>query len=132
MKKCSKCQIEKSLDQFGKSVRGLFHWCKDCKRAYDKLRYKRIGPENWSRTRSNSGRMDRRNWLTEYKKDKECSICGENNPVCLDFHHIVAKEKKYNISNMVIGGYSIKKILKEISKCIILCSNCHRKQHHEI
>lgn len=43
----------------------------------------------------------------------------------LEFHHVAKKD--YEITRMVTGGFSIKRIQAEISKCIVLCSNCHRK-----
>lgn len=62
--------------------------------------------------------------FTNKLKDK-CKKCSMTNKICLQFHHI--KDKKYDISFMVIQGYSIKTIQNEIKKCIILCGNCHRK-----
>ena len=53
----------------------------------------------------------------------------QNHPATLDFHH--KSNKKDSISNMVVNGYSISKINKEIKKCQILCSNCHRKVHYQ-
>jgi hypothetical protein len=59
---------------------------------------------------------------------KKCSRCPESDHRCLDFHHLDAKMKTASISNMVKNGCSMKKILKEIAKCIVLCANCHRKE----
>lgn len=58
---------------------------------------------------------------------KPCVVCGEDDPVCIDFHHRNPKDKKYAISCM----YSLneEKIRKEIEKCVCVCSNCHRKIH---
>ena len=42
---------------------------------------------------------------------------------CLDFHHL--KEKKYSITAM--ASRNKKAIIAEINKCIVLCSNCHRR-----
>ena len=66
-------------------------------------------------------------WFLKYKKTLKCSKCPESDFRCLDFNHL--KEKKKNISKM-IGGYSIKSIMKEIDKCVVMCSNCHRKSHN--
>jgi len=68
-------------------------------------------------------------WIREYKEKLVCIKCSENNPVCLDFHHVDSSIKEGNISNMVHSGYSVKNIIKEVEKCIILCANCHRKIH---
>lgn len=69
-------------------------------------------------------------WFEEYRKTVKCIKCGENHPACLDFHH-KENNKKREISAMVEDGFSIKNIKKEISKCVPLCSNCHRKEHYK-
>lgn len=59
----------------------------------------------------------------------KCSKCGYSN--CLDaieFHHINEEEKDASICEILdlIWG---KKIEKELEKCKLLCSNCHREHH---
>ncbi len=66
-----------------------------------------------------------RQWLQEYKSTLSCEKCGESHPACLDFHH--RDEKLESVSKM--RCWSINKILEEIKKCSVLCSNCHRKLH---
>lgn len=72
-----------------------------------------------------------KNWFKEYKKNLTCSNCSENHIAALEFHHKINNKKEGNIGNMVNDGFSIKKILEEIDKCIILCANCHRKIHYK-
>jgi transcription elongation factor Elf1 len=67
-------------------------------------------------------------WFQKYKSSSRCIKCGENHPATIDFHHHSGKKEK-NISKMVADGYSISRIEKELEKCIVLCSNCHRKEH---
>lgn len=66
-------------------------------------------------------------WFNEYKSSLKCIKCGESHPATIDFHH--TKTKESGISKLVSYGYSIEKIKKELEKCEILCSNCHRKEH---
>jgi hypothetical protein len=66
-------------------------------------------------------------WFNDYKKTLKCEKCGETHPATIDFHH--KNEKKYGLSKMVYYGYSKKRIQEEISKCQVLCANCHRKIH---
>lgn len=68
-------------------------------------------------------------WLLDYKKKLRCSICGESHPAIIDFHHLGKKER--SISKMILNGNSIKSLQDEISKCQVLCSNCHRKLHFD-
>ena len=70
-----------------------------------------------------------RQWIDEYKKALKCKKCGFSNPLALDFHHKNRSEKTMTISKMVVLGYSIEKILKEIKICVVLCANCHRIEH---
>jgi hypothetical protein len=61
----------------------------------------------------------------EYKGGK-CSMCGYNKFIgSLDFHHVLPhkKEKSLAITSNWI------KMKKELDKCILLCSNCHREVH---
>lgn len=70
-------------------------------------------------------------WFENYKKNMKCSKCGESHSACLDFHHLDPKNKKFGIGRIINSTYSIETIEKEIDKCIVLCSNCHRKLHFE-
>jgi hypothetical protein len=59
----------------------------------------------------------------------KCEKCGEHNIHCLDFHHIDSDKKEESINKL--GSYRWSIIEKEISKCILLCSNCHNKLHYD-
>ena len=57
-----------------------------------------------------------------------CSVCGYD--VCdaaLELHHVDPNQKEFNLSKS--RSYSKEKILAEIKKCVLLCSNCHREVH---
>ena len=70
------------------------------------------------------------------KIDRGCSHCGQhfkNNPEVLDWHHPDPSKKKCDVSS--IRGSSWKQLeIKKIEweKCIVLCSNCHRKETKRI
>lgn len=70
--------------------------------------------------------------LQEYKEQQGCSGCGLPWPgVCLDFHHINGREDSMMISRR--WRFSVRdalKVVKEIGRCTILCSNCHRMHHY--
>jgi hypothetical protein len=64
----------------------------------------------------------------EYKGG-ECEICGYKRCVsALEFHHLDPNEKEFGVGEK---GYtrSIETIKKELDKCILVCSNCHREIH---
>jgi len=69
-------------------------------------------------------------WFREYKKQFKCAKCGEDEPVCIDFHHPEGKNgTEETIAIMVHNGLAKERVKKAISECIPLCSNCHRKVH---
>lgn len=47
-------------------------------------------------------------------------------PVCMDFDHLPGAGKLAGISKMVRTGWPEAKILLEVKKCEVVCSNCHR------
>jgi hypothetical protein len=62
-------------------------------------------------------------------KDGPCIDCGvEYPPYVMDFDH-VRGEKKFAIG--AAGRYSQKRVLAEIAKCDLVCSNCHRERTHQ-
>lgn len=61
----------------------------------------------------------------------ECAYCGENHPATLHFHHRDPEKKDFSLAEAVNYGYSIERIKREIAKCIVLCANCHAKEHYE-
>jgi len=74
-------------------------------------------------------RYDRtRAWYRGIKSSIKCSRCNEDHPMCLDFHHIDPGVKENTVSNMA-AQRNMSGVLREISKCIVLCANCHRKEH---
>lgn len=63
----------------------------------------------------------------EYKLSLGCSICGYSKCAnALEWHH-PNKDKEFTPSNKIQQSWRL--FLKEINKCILLCSNCHREVH---
>jgi len=69
----------------------------------------------------------RRAFVAELKK-AGCSRCSERHPACLDFHHKDPATKIAGICQMLRSGVSLELIEAEITKCELLCANCHRKE----
>ena len=57
-----------------------------------------------------------------------CKLCSERDHCCLDFHHIDPSSKSFSISRRTLKTYA-ENIDSEISKCVVLCKNCHAKVH---
>lgn len=67
-------------------------------------------------------------WALDYKGNK-CIICGYDRcSEALDFHHTDPNKKDFSISDNNIS-YNWDIIKKELDKCILICSNCHREIH---
>ena len=66
--------------------------------------------------------------LVEYKGGK-CELCGYNKCLnALDFHHKNPVEKEFAL-NTANYNKSLDTLKKEVDKCILVCSNCHREIH---
>jgi len=79
-------------------------------------------------------KIKKKKFIEEYKKERSCIICGEKDYRCLEFHHRdeLNNVKEKRISTYANSGYSIKRILKEIEKCDLVCANCHRRIHYKL
>jgi hypothetical protein len=65
------------------------------------------------------------------KTGKCCEDCKiEYPPFVMDWHHIDPTQKSFGIGQGRVR-HSIKKILEEIAKCVLLCSNCHRIREYK-
>lgn len=65
----------------------------------------------------------------DYRGGK-CMVCGYSRCVgALDLHHI--GNKKFNFSTDAYL-HDWKTIKKELDKCVLLCSNCHRELHNGV
>lgn len=100
------------------------------RKAYHKLRsrehYLRNREEIIKKT-SDIKKQFREDWGA-FKATLKCTKCGFNHPAALDFHHVDPKEKESNVHRLLSNG-QYKKLEKELKKCVVLCSNCHRIHH---
>jgi len=76
-------------------------------------------------------KKQKRDWLDDYKKNASCACCGEKRWFCLDFHHIDSSSKTQKISDLIRCSFGFKVIQRELEKCIVLCTNCHRHLHFD-
>jgi predicted nucleic acid-binding Zn ribbon protein len=60
----------------------------------------------------------------------ECKLCGYKKcSQALELHHYNPTEKDFSFGAIRANPKSWLKILKELEKCILLCSNCHKEVH---
>jgi hypothetical protein len=128
---CGICGIEKDESEFHRKTQNKLHsMCKMCKKEYDKKWYKNNQRRRDLLNERGRERCKRNmEFIRNYKISKGCKICGYNKTYyALEFHH-ETDDKKYTVSKM--KTLSIKTVMKEIEKCIVICANCHREIHHE-
>lgn len=59
----------------------------------------------------------------------KCVKCGYNKcPDALEFHHLRDKAES---PAYIIARWSWSRVKKELDKCQLICSNCHREEHYE-
>ena len=129
--KCNHCGLLKDEDAFNwrfKSLGIRNKACRDCQHKFNKAYYEGDAKERHLqkvRERTKAARETAREFVYQYLLAHPCEQCGEADPRVLEFHHIGDKDS--DITRLVSGGWSIKRIQKEIDKCQVLCANCHRR-----
>lgn len=131
-KQCSKCKIIKNLNEFNyknKKIESRHSLCKPCFKIYSIDYYKNNKPvyaKARSKLQARGYKSDKQ--LTDYInsfKSGGCVLCGETFFGALDFHHINPSIKEDAVARLT----SKKSVKNEVEKCVVLCSNCHRKFH---
>ena len=112
MKTCPNCKTEKETTEFynRRNKEGNSPYCKTCTKAQTLKRVREF-----------------KNKCVEYKGGKCISCDYKTYTGALEFHHLDSEEKEFEISNR--KNYNFELIKKELDKCILLCSNCHKEIH---
>lgn len=114
MKKCNLCKIPKPFSEF--YTNGLYPngkqkykpKCKTCEYAFDLSRLRGL--------------------IKEFYGELACQKCGYDNFAgALECHHRDPDTKDVEICKM--RTFSRARIIAELSKCDLLCANCHRETH---
>lgn len=125
MRICCTCKVELDEMNFAKRGKTFQGNCKECHKKYRKKHYE-DNKEKYKEKAVKYRKLYNECWKKYKKTLNGCSVCEEKDSYCLDFHH--TKDKEGGIRTFVYNS-SLEKLAKEIGKCIILCSNCHRKVH---
>lgn len=125
MRKCTKCKVEKTEDEFRKGKR--VNWCRSCFQEYEKAKWKAC-PERRRTNKEKSKERRRRNrdYVLNYLSTHPCVSCGNPDFRVLEFDHIDRSIKTNNVSDLSRTACGLHKIQEEIDKCQVLCANCHR------
>lgn len=126
---CTKCKVDKPLTEYYKTKRskdGLQPACKSCMNlSYKASRGKKLQHYNGVQKQREARKTK---WLQEYKQTQRCKLCPEDDAACLDFHHLDPSTKDGDVSD-IVRNISLERLQQELDKCVVLCSNCHRKLH---
>jgi hypothetical protein len=131
---CSKCgqlKPDASFPWRDKAKGSRKRYCVACQNNYNKA-WATANPSTVADGRHSWRKVNRerlKQWLRDFKSGKKCMDCNEQHPhFVLDFDHRDSSEKNFNVSQMVNGNLSLRKLQTEISKCDLICANCHRKR----
>lgn len=133
-KTCTICKqdLPKTIEYFATRADRKFltyqSSCRECHKQYRKNHYESNKAKYINKAKLYTDNVI--NWFQDLKKNLCCIECGERRWWVLDFHHRDPSKKDGNIGLFVRHG-SKKKLIKEMEKCDVLCSNCHRDLHHK-
>ena len=130
--KCSKCLRILDESEFNWKYRNikLQYHCKECSRKYIRQHY-------LNNTRYYLDKASKRNkmvkerayaFLGPYLLSHPCVDCGETDILVLEFDHRDRKLKEGEIRHIIQNGATLDKVIREVEKCDIRCSNCHRRK----
>ena len=73
--------------------------------------------------------LKEKQFIFNYLSKKSCVVCQTTDVMVLEFDHIQPSKKSFEISRaLVTSGTTIAQLKKEIAKCQVLCSNCHKRK----
>jgi hypothetical protein len=122
LRRCGRCLRDLPLTSFNRHRNGLQWWCRDCFRAYFRSRGQLHRRQVHLARRVR--RREARAFVHDHLRTRCCSDCGELDPWVLEFHHF--REKRKNVADMVLAGYSVHALERELGSCTVVCVNCHR------
>jgi hypothetical protein len=131
---CCRCLSLKEVSQFSAGTR--ISSCKECANKAAREHYANSIKTETGKNRIRKQRDKLRERLLQNKKQAieymggSCADCnGVFPPSVYDFHHLNKDEKEDNPSAFLKKGLEHAK--EELSKCVLLCANCHRIRHFE-
>ena len=124
---CTKCKLEQPLEAFSfksKKTGERSGQCKICMAILIKNHYER---NKQKYLESNSRRREMvTNEVIHLKESKPCMDCQRKYPYyVMDFDHRDPSTKIDGIARLIRSD-GLKAVMREIAKCDLVCSNCHR------
>ena len=143
---CPKCQTDQTHNvgvrkswskRLKQEVTRHNSYCRTCQNACQRKNYNTPSGKEKRRTWNKKTRSEIKELVTSIKVERGCSIKDSHGcngikvgASALDFHHRDPTKKKFLVSEQLrMGGKE--RILNEISKCEVVCANCHRIIHSD-
>jgi hypothetical protein len=130
VRQCRVCSQTRTISDFPyrSLAKGTRKWiCVSCQQAYSRAWYQRNVDRHRQTARRTAARLRAAasRFVGLFLAAHPCIACGETDVAVLDFDH--QRDKVANISKMVRQGVSTAILELEMSKCQVLCANCHRR-----
>ena len=129
-KKCSKCKMNRPLTDFNFKIRadGIRHpYCKECGKELTRSHYANNKRQDLDR---NARSYPKRKAFVREMKSRPCADCGVQYPFyVMDFDHREGESKTYELNH--VDRMAMRVIAREIEKCDVVCSNCHRERTYQ-
>src|SRR5215207_10371996 len=135
MKICGTCRQEKAESDFSRKGEKLQSKCRECQRAYHRLYYEKNKSRYFAKNRRNKNRQrNRLRAILWEAKQRPCQDCGVVfHPWVMEFDHRDGSTKLAAVGNLAGRGCRDARLLEEISKCDVVCANCHRmRTYHRL
>ena len=115
-RKCKCCGEIKSLKYFANAgiIKGVQYKRHNCTSCYSKIKLEKA--------------KEKMQTFREYKKTLKCERCGFSDYRALQFHH--KDPNKEGTVAVMARTHSWDNLYEEISKCEVLCANCHQIEHY--
>jgi hypothetical protein len=114
---CSKCKKDKDEKEFYRKYRGFDEfqsWCKKC------LNFRTHERQLQNKVKAVS------------LKGGKCCRCGYDKCIsALEFHHPNPEDKE-RIGTGRLASRGWERYWREVSKCLLLCANCHREEEENL
>ena len=139
MKICKKCETNKTIDSFYKRKTGdrageYYEKCISCYQLRGRTYYAENRVRQLELAKKRKVRyIEQRKIFINKLKNKPCFDCHKRYPSwMMDFDHLDPKEKISSISSLTFQNMAkLDKIIEEIKKCDLVCSNCHRNRTYK-
>jgi len=130
---CNRCNTDKLVSEFYRRGQILQAECKLCQGTRSKRRYiDNKEKYNVSSKKARRKYIETVRPIIQAAKNKPCADCDTKYPYyVMDFDHRDPSKKEFCIGRATAKTIKLEGILKEIEKCDVVCSNCHRERTYQ-